>query len=202
MPRKVFFSFHYQPDIFRVNVVRKSTLTHDLDDNDSFFDKSLWESAKSKSADSLRQLIQNGMYGSSVVFILAGTETWSRYWVRYEIARAVIEGKGLVTVHVNGIECAGAQAVSQRGANPLKYMAVGRHPTNGQYYLCENWQSAWRWYPVYTQPVKAPAFLPAMEPGKLQSLDNGTREYDYAKQNGYQNLSGWVEDAAMAVGRR
>jgi hypothetical protein len=201
MPRKAFFSFHYQPDIFRVNVVRKSTITHDLDDNDSFFDRSLWESAKSKNDDSLKRLIQNGMHGSSVVCVLAGTATWSRYWVRYEIARAVVEGKGLVTVHINGIQCAGTKTISQRGANPLNYMAVGRNPSNGQYYICENWNSTWRWYPSYNLPVTPPAFLPAMELGKLQSLNQGTREYDYAKQNGYQNLSGWIQDAAMAVDR-
>jgi MTH538 TIR-like domain (DUF1863) len=201
MPRKVFFSFHYRPDIFRVNVVRKSTMTHDLDDIESFFDKSLWESARSKSQESLKRLIQNGMHGSSVVCVLTGTETWARFWVRYEIARAVIEGKGLVAVHINGIQCAGTQNVSQRGPNPLNYLAVGRHPSNGQCYLCENWHSKWRWYPHYTLPVTPPAFLPLIELGKLQPLNNGTREYDYAHQNGYQNLSGWIQDAAMAVGR-
>jgi MTH538 TIR-like domain (DUF1863) len=201
MARKVFFSFHYLPDIFRVNVVRQSNLTHNLDDRDSFFDRSLWEKAKSNSAESLMQLIRNGMAGSSVVCVLAGTETWSRYWVRYEIARAVIEGKGLVTVHINNVVCAGAQSISARGLNPLDYMAVGKHPTNGQYYLCESWNSEWRWYPVFKQPIKPPAFLPEITAGQFQRLSNGTREYDYAKQNGYLNLSGWVEDAAIAVGR-
>jgi len=203
MPRKVFFSFHYQPDIHRVNVVRQSNLTHDLDATDSYIDRSLWESAKSNSEASLKQLIQNQMHGSSVVCVLAGTETWKRRWVRYEIARAVIENKGLLTVYIDGVKCMSTQMTCNRGANPLAQMAICRRSDDSKYYLCD-WsnEGKWRWYPDYTLPVDPPAFLPAIQPGGLSQLSNGTHGYDYVQQNGYRNLSGWVEDAAMAVGRR
>jgi hypothetical protein len=201
MARRVFFSFHYQPDLYRVNVIRNSPLTHDLDSSDSFFDGALWEKAKSTSTQSLQQLIREGMKGCSVVCVLAGAMTWSRPWVRYEIARAIIEGKGVVTVHIGGILCMKSQQTSARGQNPLAFMGVGRPNSDNKYYLCENFNGSWRWYPDYTLAVAPPAFLPLIGPGKLLPLSNGTREYDYALQNGYSNLPGWIEDAALAVGR-
>ena len=41
MARRVFFSFHYERDIWRANVVRNSWLTKDREAA-GFFDASLW----------------------------------------------------------------------------------------------------------------------------------------------------------------
>ena len=47
MARRVFFSFHYERDIWRVNVVRNSWLTKGREAA-GFWDASLWEEAKKK----------------------------------------------------------------------------------------------------------------------------------------------------------
>jgi len=102
----VFFAFHYA-DILRVNNVRLSgeftkSASNSGRDVEGFYDNSLWESRKRSGDDAIRNLIRDGVKNSSAVCVLIGSGTWSRPWVRYEIARAVIDGRGILAVHVNG----------------------------------------------------------------------------------------------------
>ncbi len=65
MARRVFFSFHYERDIWRANVVRKSWITKDRIDA-GFFDASLWEEAKTKGKEALKKLVRDGLKNTSV----------------------------------------------------------------------------------------------------------------------------------------
>src|ERR1043166_5414848 len=91
--RKVYFAFHYA-DIMRVNNVRNVWKIDHPDSllNRSFYDSSLWESKKLEGDEAVKNLIRTGVGYTSVVCVLIGTETWNRRWVRYEIARSVIDG--------------------------------------------------------------------------------------------------------------
>ena len=102
--RKAFFSFHHD-DIMRVNNVRNAwKITHpDSSLNRSFYDSSLWEARKVVSPESIKQLIRVGVLRTSAVCVLVGSMTWDRRWVRYEIARSIIDGRGVLTVHLNSI---------------------------------------------------------------------------------------------------
>jgi MTH538 TIR-like domain (DUF1863) len=140
--RKAFFSFHYD-DIMRVNVVRNAWKI-DHPDNAlmrSFQDSSLWESRKLEGDDAVKRLIREGVEYTSAVCVLIGTETWLRRWVKYEIARAVIDGRGLLAVHLNSIRHHHTQTPHTRGYNPLDFMAVGKvQPgvlSTPKYYLFE-----------------------------------------------------------------
>jgi hypothetical protein len=94
--RKAFFSFHYD-DIMRVNNARMTgTLKNPAASAmRTFYDGSLWESRKLQGPEALKQLIRDGVKETSAVCVLIGTHTWGRRWVRYEIARAVIDNRGL-----------------------------------------------------------------------------------------------------------
>ena len=63
---------------------------------------------------------------TSAVCVLVGSETWLRRWVRYEIARAVIDELGLLAVHINSIRHHQRLTTDALGPNPLEYMAVGK----------------------------------------------------------------------------
>jgi hypothetical protein len=69
--RNVFFSFHYQRDIWRANVVRNSGVVIG-ESAAGFRDASLWEEAKKKGDKAIKALIDEGLKGTSVtvVFIL------------------------------------------------------------------------------------------------------------------------------------
>jgi Thoeris protein ThsB, TIR-like domain len=102
--RKVFFSFHFD-DVMRVNVVRNAWKFHRPESllTPGFYDSSLWERRQREGDESLKQLIREGVDHTSAVCVLIGRDTWARRWVRYEIARAVIDGRGLLGIHINRI---------------------------------------------------------------------------------------------------
>ena len=200
--RKVFFSFYYQLDINRVNVVRQSWRAHHPDSllAPSFFDSSLWESAKREEPESIKQLIRGGVRNTSAVCVLAGSETWTRRWVKYEIARSVIDKRGLLTVTIHGIRNMNTGQGTFPGINPCSQMAVGK-VEGGAYYLFENILGLWRRYQDYTRQVPKPSYLPDMDVGCVRPLSSGTSCFDYSLQEGAKNLGGWIDLAAKAVGR-
>ena len=201
--RRVFFSFHYQNDINRVNIVRNSWVVRPDSQmqGEGFYDGSIWESARRTGEDSLKDLIRRGIDNTSVTCVLAGRDTWARRWVRYEIARSIIKGNGLLTVHVAGLQCM-RTGMGSRGANPLAFMGLYEHPQSRKVSLCEKRADGqWVWYGDYTSAVAWPTYVPKPIGNFVQPLNVGTLEYDYAAQNGYQNFSGWVATAAATANR-
>jgi MTH538 TIR-like domain (DUF1863) len=103
MARKVFFSFHYQRDLWRVNVVRNSGMIDGVAAA-GFHDASLWEEAKRKGDDAVKRLINNGLDATSVTVVLIGAETSSRKYVTYEIEKSIARGNGLLGIHISNIK--------------------------------------------------------------------------------------------------
>ncbi len=100
--RKTFFSFHYQRDIWRVNVVRKSNVI-DAQAAAGWDDASLWESSKRTGDHAIKKLIDDGLEGTSVTVVLIGKETAQRKYVNYEIEQSLKRGNGLIGVHIHQI---------------------------------------------------------------------------------------------------
>lgn len=103
MARRVFFSFHYQRDLWRVNVVRNSAMVEGVS-GAGFHDQSLWEETAKRGDDAVRKLIDTGLEGTSVTVVLVGAETASRKYVSYEIDKSVARGNGLLGVRINNIK--------------------------------------------------------------------------------------------------
>ena len=99
MARRVFFSFHYERDIWRANVVRKSWVTQDRE-SAGFFDGSLQEAAKTKSPERLRALIRGRIKGTSCTVVLIGAQTAQRRFVRYELAESCGQGHAPLRVRI------------------------------------------------------------------------------------------------------
>lgn len=103
MARKVFFSFHYQKDIWRANVVRNSNVVDGVAAA-GFQDASLWEEAKKKGDATVKKLIDEALVGTTVTVVLIGAETAQRKFVTYEIERSVARGNGLLGIYIDQIE--------------------------------------------------------------------------------------------------
>lgn len=117
MARKVFFSFHYGRDISRANVVRNSWLTKDKG-TAGFIDASLWEEAKAKGDAAIKKLIDDQMIGTTVTAVLIGSETAQRTYVKYEIAKSLERGNGLLGIYIHNIKDLNGNTAS-KGTNPL-----------------------------------------------------------------------------------
>lgn len=117
MARRVFFSFHYERDIWRANVVRKCWVVTGSREAE-FIDASLWEKAKTTGPSAVKKLIDEGLKYTSVTAVLIGKETASRDYVKYEIDQSVAAGKGLFGVRIEKIENQ-FHTVDDAGINPL-----------------------------------------------------------------------------------
>jgi hypothetical protein len=213
--RKAFFSFHFD-DIMRVNNVRNAwKITHPASaSNRSFYDSSLWEDRKLLGPEGIKQLIRAGVLGTSAVCVLAGSMTWDRRWVKYEIARAIIDGRGLLTVHLNSINHHQTKGPHPRGFNPLAHMGVAKLQPNTrlppQYYLFEmelvpdgygEVIEQWSRYGDYTLSVKKPAWLSDPSVDHFMALSVDAAEYDYEVDHGDRNIGNWIDQAAKQAGR-
>ncbi|MDX7953720.1 TIR domain-containing protein [Lichenihabitans sp. Uapishka_5] len=205
--RKVFFSFHYA-DVMRVNNVRLSGEFKTKDhyngrDVQGFYDKSLWESRKRDGEESLRSLIRTGVENSSVVCVLIGSQTWQRPWVRYEIARSVIDGKGLLGVHLNNINHHQSQGSHPLGENPMRYLGLYKSD-NGNFYLAErvsiNGSYTWKQYQKHQIAVSVPSYMTPPRTAVPVRLSDCVRIYDWAS-SGHSQIGNWIDTAAQAAGR-
>lgn len=113
----MFFSFHYERDIWRANVVRNSWVTQDRVAA-GFFDASLWEEAKKKGDAAIKKLIDEGLKNTSVTAVLIGQQTSSRTYVKYEIEQSIERGNGLLGVRIEKIKDKDG-TTDEAGANPL-----------------------------------------------------------------------------------
>lgn len=102
MARRVFFSFHYQRDIWRVNQIRNAHVVEGCAAA-GFQDASLWEKAKREGDQAVCKLIDQGLEGTSVTAVLIGSETASRRYVDYEIRKSIERGNGLLGIRIHMI---------------------------------------------------------------------------------------------------
>ncbi len=198
--RRVFFSFHYQNDIWKVNQVRNSWRhRHEATrETEGFFDGSIWESSQRVGPESLKNLIREGVKNTSVTCVLVGAETYERRWVRYELARSVIKGNGLIAVKINLM---GDQQgyVSKEGPNPLDFMGV--YNAGGSVRLAEVRNGNWVKYDDYTQTVDLPVTWLKPSDSTVVRLSRYAKSYCYKTQNGAASFASWVQQAASDVGR-
>ena len=103
MARHVFFSFHYQADIFRVNQIRN--LPEIVDESAAGFkDKSLWEESKSKGDAAVKKLIDAGLSGTSVTVVCIGSATAGRKYINYEIEQSIARGNGVLGLQIHHLK--------------------------------------------------------------------------------------------------
>jgi hypothetical protein len=117
MARKVYFSFHYEQDIWRTNVVRNHWVTQGYGET-GVIDASLWEEAKKKGDAAIAGMIDEGLEGTTATVVLIGAETSERPWVKYEILQSLRRNNAIIAIHINRIKNQDSQTCT-RGRNPL-----------------------------------------------------------------------------------
>jgi hypothetical protein len=122
MARRVFFSFHYEQDIWRVSQIRNSGIVLAPGDTTAgFIDNAEWESIERQGDAGIQRWIDAQLNGTSVTVVLIGSETAQRRWVNYEIIASIKRGNGLLGVYINEVKNQWQQP-SPRGPNPFDYI--------------------------------------------------------------------------------
>ena len=123
MARRVFFSFHYQRDIWRVNQIRN--MPNVIGSAAAGFqDASLWEEARKKGDAAIKRLIDDGLQNTSVTVVCIGAKTAGRKYINYEIDKSIERGNGVVGIQIHHLENQSGETDSP-GEIPAKLTAAG-----------------------------------------------------------------------------
>lgn len=135
MARRVFFSFDFHRDLWRVNVVRNSGMIEGISAG-GFSDDSLHGSAKSD--DTIKRVIDDALKTTSVTVVLIGAETANRNYVSYEIEKAIERGNAILGIRINNIKDKNGET-DPPGAVPAALTKIGAPVYDYEYGRIGEW---------------------------------------------------------------
>ncbi len=141
MARRVFFSFHYERDVWRASQVRYSWVTKPDREAAGFWDAAKWEEVKKKGRREIERWIDKQLIGTSVTVVLIGTKTNDREYVDYEIKQSYSRGNGILGIYVHNLKNKDRET-DQKGENPLDYFYAkigGEDRCFSEIYLTYEW---------------------------------------------------------------
>lgn len=122
MARRVFFSFHYERDVRRIQQVRNAWVVRQRGEAQPFYDGADFEDAKRR-AGGIEKWINDQLHGCSVTAVLFGAETYSRDWVKYEIEQSYKNKMGILAIDIHNVRDP-LHGTSPQGRNPLDHWNV------------------------------------------------------------------------------
>lgn len=120
MARRVFYSFHYKPDNWRVSQVRSIGTVEDnkpANDND-------WETVTSGGDEKIKKWIADQLNGRSCTVLLIGKDTAGRKWINHEIIKTWDDKKGILGIYIHNLKNSDGDQTS-KGKNPFDYITIG-----------------------------------------------------------------------------
>ncbi len=117
--RKVFYSFHYDKDVHRVQQVLNMGVIQDAPP----LDHSEWEKLQKVGEGAIKKWINEQMSTVDCLVVLIGEETAKRPWVRYEINHAWTSGKAIIGIHIHSLKNLAGQ-IGNKGSNPFSGYTV------------------------------------------------------------------------------
>ena len=131
--RRVFYSFHYDNDVFRVQQIRNMGVI----DGDEPVSKNDWETVKKDGDEAIKKWIDKNMDGKSCVVVLIGEDTHKRPWVKHEIVKAWNEERGLVGIYIHNLKDPKTGTCS-KGINPFEQFTCDNGKKLSDYVRCYN----------------------------------------------------------------
>lgn len=124
MAKRVFYSFHYKPDNWRVSQVRNIGAVEDnkpASDND-------WETVTSEGDEAIANWIADQMKGRSCTIVLVGENTANRKWINHEISKSWNKGMGVAGIHIHGLKNKDGY-IANKGNNPFSHVTFTKSGT-------------------------------------------------------------------------
>jgi hypothetical protein len=94
MAKTVFYSFHYDRDVHRVQLVKNINAL----EGQPILNSQEWETVRRGGTTAIQKWIDGQMAYKRAVIVLIGKETASRPWVKYEIQKAWADKKPLLGI--------------------------------------------------------------------------------------------------------
>lgn len=122
MAKTVFYSFHYERDVHRVQLVRNIRAL----EGQPVLNSQDWEKVRSAGTAAIQECIDGQMAYKRAVVVLIGKETAGRPWVRYEIQKAWNDKKPLLGIRIHGLSSMGSPDTI--GGNPFASAGIAGVP--------------------------------------------------------------------------
>lgn len=113
MAKSVFYSFHYDQDVHRVQLVRNINAL----EGQPLLNAQKWEQVRRGGDAAIKKWIADQMDYKKAVIVLIGQQTASRTWVIYEIEKAWADKKPLLGIRIHGLSSMGS--VDSPGPDPF-----------------------------------------------------------------------------------
>jgi hypothetical protein len=142
MAIKVFFSFDYELDLWRVNqiknipnIIRCAAA--------GFQDSSLWEEAKRKGDTEIKKIINDNLDDTSVTVVCIGPMTYFRKHINYATKKSMERNNGILGIHINRLLDHDQSTCDHRGIVPI----ILAQPNQRRYQIYDytNVQDLARW---------------------------------------------------------
>ncbi len=141
MVRRVFFSFHFTRDNWRVNQVRNHWLMKPNTESAGYIDKAKFEKLKLGGGVAIKNWIDEQLKGTSVTVVLIGAQTAKREWVDYEIKQSYVKNNGMLGVYIHKLKNSDG-LMDTIGSNPFDKFHITQ---NGRKVLLSELYSTYDW---------------------------------------------------------
>ncbi len=128
MARKIFYSFHFDTDVMRVQQIRNIGV---IEDNKPVAPNK-WEEIKRGGKSAIENWIDKNIARSECVVVLIGQNTYQSDWVNYEIRKAWGDGKGLVGIYIHNLKDP-RYGTSNKGINPFERIGLNNGKKLSEY---------------------------------------------------------------------
>ena len=132
MARRSFFSFHYENDVWRANIVRNSWVTKPDREAAGFIDAAAFEEIKKGGDAAIKKWIDQQLNGTSVTVVLIGSETSNREYVKYELQKSYEKGNGLLGIYIHQVKDSNG-ITSTKGSNA--FGPIGKDASGNDVYF-------------------------------------------------------------------
>lgn len=132
MAKTVFYSFHYERDVHRVQLVKYIKAL----EGQPILNSQQWEAVRQGGTPAIQKWIDGEMAYKRTVVVLIGKETDTRPWVKYEIQKAWSINKPVVGIRIHGLSSMGA--VDSIGGDPFAVAGLSGVPIFDP--TVSNWQ--------------------------------------------------------------
>ena len=131
MKRKVFYSFHFDNDVMRVQQIRNIGAI----EGNTPVSANNWETVKRSGENAVKKWIDDNMNYKDCVIVLVGSETANRRWVKYEICKAWNDNRGLFGIYIHNLKDP-RTGVCQKGPNPFDSIQLNNGQRLSSYIKC------------------------------------------------------------------
>lgn len=148
-PRKIFYSFHFDDDVMRVQQIRNIGVI----ENNKPVTPNKWEEIKGGGESVIEAWIDKNIARSECVVVLIGENTHQSEWVDYEIKKAWDDGKGLVGIYIHNLKDP-RYGTSNKGKNPFEQVGLNNGKQLSEYISVYNPDSdAYNWIAKYIDQI-------------------------------------------------